>query len=189
MREQMKVIASNWGLRTHSRNEPEALTRSSGVPRGAVSPRMNFQPSIAQAFPDRGISNSKTPPFWLYSGTNYLHYSYLLALSPLPAAEPGCQPDPRQGCLEGTLRQIYLSLKEGRLPCFQRCLCSKLKQHTTICQGNAHCNNLHTCMHAHRLQMQVQFKERMFLERGRNGAHCCIRPHQCKQHSFWHGRV
>lgn len=45
-------------------------------------------------------------------------------------------------------------------------------------------------MHAHRLQcMQVQFKERMFLERGRNGAHYCIIPHQCKQHSFWHGRV
>lgn len=44
-------------------------------------------------------------------------------------------------------------------------------------------------MHAHRLQVQVQFKERMFLERGRTGAHCCVVPHQCKQHCFWRGRV
>lgn len=46
----------------------------------------------------------KIPPFWLYSGKNYLHDTYLFALSPLPAAEPGCQSDPRQECLEGTLR-------------------------------------------------------------------------------------
>lgn len=58
MREHVKVIASNWGLRTHNRNQPEALKQSSGVPGGVFSPGMNFQPSIAQAFPDCGISNS-----------------------------------------------------------------------------------------------------------------------------------